>query len=125
MPTAEQKKKELFERKQAMIRLGFTDAEIADVLECDERIDKGEKLFSLSAEQEKASKDLRSTSTKNYTFEKKTKKVNNEKLQIIDSLRKAVKEFGGTGIEVTNAEREFTFNCNGTKYKITLACPRT
>jgi hypothetical protein len=27
--------------------------------------------------------------------------------------------------EVVNAEREFIFHYNGTKYKVTLACPRS
>ena len=42
------------EQVRAMRVLGMTDEEIADVLECDKRIDKGEKLFELTAEQEKA-----------------------------------------------------------------------
>ena len=40
----------------ALRKLGLTDAEIEQVLADDKRIDKGEKLFELSAEQEKASK---------------------------------------------------------------------
>ena len=35
------------EQIKAMQNLGMTDEEIADVLECDKRIDKGEKLFEL------------------------------------------------------------------------------
>ena len=44
---------------ESMRKLGMTDEEIADLLECDKRIDKGEKLFELTPEQEKASKETR------------------------------------------------------------------
>ena len=37
----------------ALKKLGLTDEEIADVLATDKKIDKGEKLFELSAEKEK------------------------------------------------------------------------
>jgi hypothetical protein len=32
---------------------------------------------------------------------------------------------GITEFSITNAEREFIFHHNGTKYKVTLACPRS
>ena len=32
---------------EAMKKLGYTDAEIAEMLEADKRIDRGEKLFEL------------------------------------------------------------------------------
>ena len=39
-------------QEAAMRKLGFTDEEIADVMEADKRIDKGEKLFELSKDQD-------------------------------------------------------------------------
>ena len=44
---------------EALRKLGLTDAEIEQVLADDKRIDKGEKLFELTTEQEKASKQAR------------------------------------------------------------------
>ena len=44
---------------EALRKLGLSDAEIEQVLADDKRIDKGEKLFELTAEQEKASKQAR------------------------------------------------------------------
>jgi hypothetical protein len=32
---------------------------------------------------------------------------------------------GVSEFDITNAEREFIFVHNGTKYKVTLACPRS
>ena len=43
----------------AMKSLGFTDEEIKDVIECDKRIDRGEKLFELTEEQKKTEKKMR------------------------------------------------------------------
>ena len=43
----------------ALAKLGLTDEEIKQVLADDKRIDKGEKLFELSAEQERESKKAR------------------------------------------------------------------
>jgi hypothetical protein len=40
---------------------------------------------------------------------------------MMDGLR----ELGVDEFEITNPEREFIFHHNGTKYKVTLACPRT
>ena len=62
----------------ALYKLGLSKEEIADVLEKDKLIDKGEKLFELSKEQEQASKKARSTTaTKTptvYTFKTKREK---------------------------------------------------
>ena len=123
MPT--KKQKELLARKQAMIRLGFSDEEIADVLKCDEEIEHGAKLFSLDDEHEKASRDVRSTTAMNkvYTFEKKERKANFDKRGIIDHLRQSLSEISES-VEVVNIEREISFVSNGVKYRLTLAVPR-
>ena len=49
---------------EAMRKLGMTEEEIADVVKSDEAIDKGEKLFELTVEQEKASKQARNSGTR-------------------------------------------------------------
>jgi hypothetical protein len=35
-----------------------------------------------------------------------------------------VQNLGATDLQIVNDEREFLFTLNGTKYKVTLACPR-
>ena len=69
----------------ALAKLGLTDAEIQQVLEDDKRIDKGEKLFELSAEQEKASKQARQADRKPTVYKldnangKRSKKSDNDR----------------------------------------------
>ena len=60
-----------------MRSLGCTVEEAKDIIETDKRIDKGEKLFSLTPEQEKASKKARSVakSPTAYNFTKRERKA--------------------------------------------------
>lgn len=115
------------EQVRAMRVLGMTDEEIADVLDCDRRIDKGEKLFELSAEQEQASKKARQADRKptNYEFKPRERKPNDSKRAIINALVDCAKELADGGeVDVTNIEREFLFTANGVKYKVVLSAPR-
>ena len=129
---ATKKEKELARQIAAMRMLGMTDDEIKDVVECDKRIDHGEKLFSLDPEKEKASKEIRSTTSVDkksnqptaYKFDKRERKANNDKRELMEIFRKVAEEIG-TDVEVTNIEREMIFYFHGTKYRITLAQPRT
>ena len=113
---------------EALRKLGLTDAEIQQVLEDDKRIDKGEKLFELSAEQEKASKKARQADRKPTVYKldntggKRSKKVDNDKSEI---MRKLLDCFDEYEPQVINAEREFTFTYNERKFKITLSAPRS
>lgn len=112
---------------ESMRKLGMTDEEIADLLECDKRIDKGEKLFELTLEQEKASKTARATTSMTPKAKSiKTKAENADKRYLMNLIETAI----GYNPKVTeytviNAEREVTFDYNGVKYRITLSCPRT
>lgn len=65
----------------AMRRLGMTEEEISQVLADDKRIDKGEKLFELSAEQVKASAEARRAGKGNPNTKPTTKtaKVDTDK----------------------------------------------
>ena len=115
------------EQVRAMRVLGMTDEEIADVLDCDRRIDKGEKLFELSAEQEQASKKASQADRKptNYEFKPRERKANDSKRAIINALVDCAKELADSGeVDVTNIEREFLFTANGVKYKVVLSAPR-
>lgn len=120
---------------QAMRKLGFSEEEIAEVLEADKKIDQGEKLFELSAEQEKASKQARQADRKPRAYDldntggKRSKKANEDKQYLIKAIQTGLKTYCGgldeTSIETQNPEREFTFTYNGTKYKVVLSIPRT
>lgn len=104
--------------------------EAIQLIEDDKRIDKGEKLFSLTPEQEKASKKARSAGRKPkttvYKFDttKRKKPENKNKSDLISVITGALTEYGAENLELINPEREFTFTMNGTKYKIVLSLPR-
>ena len=112
---------------QAMRKLGFTDEEIAEVMEADKKIDQGEKLFELTAEQEKASKQARQADRKPKVYDldntggKRNKKVNNAKIELLQNLIDAIP----ADVEIQNPEREFTFIYKDVKYKVVLSIPRT
>ena len=116
---------------KAMLKLGLTEAEIQQVLEDDKRIDKGEKLFELTAEQEKASKQARQADRKPTVYKldnangKRSKKANTDKQAIINALDEAICRIADAQSEVTNAEREILFHFNGVKYKVVLSAPRS
>lgn len=113
---------------QAMRGLGFSDEEIADVLESDKRIDKGEKLFELNADQKQAEKKMRQADRKPtvYDFSKRERKANDSKRAIIAALAETARELADSGeVDITNIEREMLFVANGVKYKIVLSAPRS
>lgn len=110
---------------EAMQRLGMSEAEIADVLESDKRIDKGEKLFELTTEQKQAEKKAKGTGTRTvYNFQKRERKADNDKREIIQTLDDALCDLVDN-VEVTNPEREILFTYNEKKYKIVLSAPRS
>ena len=104
--------------------------EAIQLIEDDKRIDKGEKLFSLTPEQEKASKKARSAGRKPkttvYKFDttKRKKPENKNKSDLISVITGALTEHGAENLELINPEREFTFTMDGIKYKIVLSLPR-
>lgn len=113
---------------QAMRELGFSDEEITDVLESDKRIDRGEKLFELTADQKQAEKKMRQADRKPtvYDFSKRERKANDSKRAIIAALAETARELADSGeVDITNIEREMLFVANGVKYKIVLSAPRS
>lgn len=112
----------------AMRVLGMTDEEIADVLESDKRIDRGEKLFELPDELKAGAKKARQAPRKQttYDFSKRERKPNDSKRAIISALVECAESLADEGaVTVTNIEREFLFTANGVKYKVVLSAPRT
>ena len=111
---------------EAMKKLGMSEAEIAEVLEADKRIDKGEKLFELSAEQEREAKKARNVGRgpTAYKFQKRERKPDQDKADLLNILFSAVLPVCDT-YEITNGEREFLFTYHGKKYKVVLSAPRS
>ena len=118
--------KKYTDQELALFALGLTEEEVAEVLADDKRIDQGEKLFSLSAEQEQASKKARTTTSvtaygQKVTREHKTDKDKDHLMRIIDTAI-------GHNPSVSGFERtkdgECVFTYNGRKFRITLAAPK-
>ena len=112
------------DKEKALKNLGLTDEEIAEVIETDKRIDKGEKLFELPEELKQGAKKARSAGNCNgYTKTAREKKADVEKGKLIADLLDGIPY--AENIEIVNREREFTFEYKGKKYKVVLSCPRT
>lgn len=116
--------------EKLMKSLDCTKEEALQIIEDDNKIDKGEKLFELSVEQEKASKKARQADhTKKptvYKFDtsKRKKPENLGKKNLVDTIKVALEGIGAENLEVTNPERELNFTVNEIKYKIVLSAPR-
>ena len=117
---------------EAMRRLGMTKEEIAEVLEADKMIDQGVKLFELTPEQEKASKQARQADRKPRAYDldntggKRNRKADNDKSYLLECLQRGISEFADVYVhEVNNPEREFEFVYNDRKFKVTLSAPRS
>ena len=115
------------EKEKALKKLGLTDEEIAEVVETDKRIDKGEKLFELPKELEQGARKARMSGNCNgYTKTAREKKVDRQKQFIIETISRALTDhLGGSIHEVTNPEREILVEYCHRKFKIVLSCPRT
>jgi hypothetical protein len=110
----------------AMRKIGMSEEEIQDVIQSDTKIDKGEKLFELSAEQKQAERKMKQaerTKSPNYQFTKRERKANNDKRELIAVITEAINSIASNLI-VLNPEREIEFQFNGVKYKLTLSAPR-
>lgn len=118
---------------KALRELGLTEAEIHQVIIDDNRIDKGEKMFQLTEEQEKVSKEARQIKRKPTVYKldntagKRSRKKNATKATIIAELAKFLEEsqvVDCENVEVTNKERQITFSMGGNRYELTLVQKR-
>lgn len=119
------------EIEKLMKNLDLSYEEAKQLLEDDKAVDKmssAEVNADLTAEQKKVIKQSCGTGTKKVAPNGKTKtverKANQDKLDLIETLTKALAESGCEEIEITNAEREFSFHFNEVKYKIVMSVPR-
>lgn len=115
---------------ELMKKLKITEDEAKMLIDDDKRIDKGEKLFQLSKEQEQVSKQARQVGKAPTVYKldntngKRSKKEDADKATLMNALFTTILPMCET-YEVQNAEREFTFIYNGRKFKLVLSCPRS
>ena len=113
-----------------MSLLGISREEAEQLVADDEAIDKGAKLFELTAEQEKASKQARKADRAPTVYKldntagKRSKKEDADKATLLNALFTAILPMCDT-YEVTNAEREFCFTYHERKFKVVLSAPRS
>lgn len=111
-------------------KMGLTDEEVKEVISADKAIDKGEKLFELTAEQKQAEKKYKNTHTRTVKTaygqtQTKERKTDTDKRMLIDALAETLKNYADSGvIEITNAEREIELVFHNRKFKIVLSAPR-
>ena len=112
--------------QKLMKSLNISREDAIELMEEDKRIDRGEKLYELDPELEKGAKKARQADRKKSdTPTKRERKPKPEKAEICSAMMAGLAELGVDDFNITNAEREFLFTHNGTKYKVTLACPRS
>jgi hypothetical protein len=110
--------------QKLMKSLNISREEALELMEDDKEIDRGAKLFELPDELKAGAKKARQADRKK-TEVKRERKPKPEKAEICSAMMDGLRELGVGEFEITNAEREFIFHHNGTKYKVTLACPRS
>ena len=111
--------------QKLMKTLNISEEEARQVIEDDRRIDKGEKLFELSAELEAGAKKARQADRKKSDIPvKRERKSDNDKSALIAVIAEAI-QTAGAEINVTNAEREIELRYNDRKFKIVLSAPRS
>ena len=115
------------ELENIMQLLGCSEEQAKQVIEDDKRIDKGEKLFELTAEQQVVAKKYRQGDRKPtvYNFNTRERKADNDKRELIALLNATLNEVTETEPTVTNPERQIDFLYKGKKYRVVLSAPRT
>lgn len=117
--------------KHHMKVLDIPEAEAIQLVMDDKAVDKGEKLFELSAEQKKVAKKYAGTGTKKRTVYKfdtaKKKKENPVKQKIIAEIERFLNENSeicAEMVQITNAERQIAFKIGKNDYELTLVQKR-
>ena len=114
--------------EQMAAKLKISVAEAAKLIEFDKKIDRGEKLFELSADQKEAVKAMTRADSKPHGTHNRERKPDEDKQTLVEYLRRALDDafpvLIADDIFITNPERELEFVYNGRKYRLTLACPR-
>lgn len=110
----------------ALKNLGLTDEEVIKVIEDDEKIDKGEKLFELAETEKGNSRKARQVARMPKPQTNREKKIDVEKRFLIQCMGEIAENLADSGtIEVINPEKEIVFVYKDRKFKIALSCPRS
>ena len=117
--------------KHHMKVLDIPEAEAIQLVMDDKAVDKGEKLFELSAEQKMVAKKYAGTGTKKRTVYKfdtaKKKKENPVKQKIITEIERFLNENSeicAENVQIVNAERQIFFQIGENDYELTLVQKR-
>ena len=115
--------------KDIMKALDCTEEEALEMLADDDAIDHGEKLFELTAEQQKVSKAARSVDRKpaevGTAKQKRERKADQTKRDLIAAIEAALVSVADeAAIEVTNIERQLDFTVEGRRFRVVLSAPR-
>ena len=117
--------------KHHMKVLDIPEAEAIQLVMDDKAVDKGEKLFELSAEQKKVAKKYAGIGTKKRTVYKfdtaKKKKENPVKQKIITEIERFLNENSeicAENVQIINAERQIFFQIGSNDYELTLVQKR-
>lgn len=113
---------------RAMRKLGYSDAQIEEMLADDKIVDQGGELpWDMSKEEhKKAMKHANADEHKKptvYKFDKRERKSNPTKAGIIAEIATFLTEnsgFATESVEITNKERMIAFQIGDEKYEITL-----
>jgi hypothetical protein len=114
--------------KDIMKALDCTEEEALEMLADDDAIDHGEKLFELTAEQQKVSKAARAVDRKpaaQGTKQKRERKADQTKRDLIAAINAALINVADeAAIEITNIERQIDFTVEGRRFRVVLSAPR-
>lgn len=116
--------------EQMAAKLKISVAEAAKLIEFDKKIDRGEKLFELSADQKEAVKAMTRADSKPHGTHNRERKPDGDRRWLIQFLATALEDADCgldtnlDNISITNPERELEFVYNGKRYRLTLSCPR-
>lgn len=117
-----------------MRKLGLSEEEIAELVQADAAIDKGEKMdFDLSAEQLKEAKKFIKADRKPTVYSldntegKRNRKKNDTKALIIAEITAFLNKnskIQAENVEILNAERQIAFKIGENAYELTLTQKR-
>ena len=117
--------------KHHMKVLDIPETEAIQLVMDDKAVDKGEKLFELSAERKKVAKKYAGTGTKKRTVYKfdtaKKKKENPVKQKIITEIVRFLNENSeicAENVQIINTERQIFFQIGSNDYELTLVQKR-
>lgn len=104
-----------------MKNLKCSEQEALQIIADDELIDKGEKLFELSAEEKKVAKSMTIAGEKTVkSTAKRERKVDDEKVEIINKIADFLSKNADFSVEIIKKEKEISLKVGENDYSVTL-----